>query len=364
LLVEGDFQGSAEAWRSLQASRLPPAAAADARFLAEPSPGRFRPGCGRPAGPGFRLARPAGPVRARPRARCRRPACAGNAGPGRLCHGQPAGGCGSVARHCRTRAERPNRARQADATARGLATAEVRPLEQRLLEVRAQALAGSGDNESAFDAHRQVLALATSSGSLGEQLFRLAQASRDLGKPDAAVQALQTALDQFPSSSTTADALRLLDDLGAASQIDPFVLGRARYFAVDYRNAVAAFDRYLSIDPNGPDAPSARLFRALASLTPGNEPNALRELDAIADDPNRIPSSPRRHCWKPARRSRDCPSQTRPKPATRSCSIRSPAWTRRRRQAFAWVGALRAWRFRRRSCRLGWSHRQARRSES
>src|SRR5205823_3079753 len=38
--------------------------------------------------------------------------------------------------------------------------------------------------------------------------------------------------------------------------------------------------------PNGPDAPSARLFRALASLTPGNEPNALRELDSLADDPN------------------------------------------------------------------------------
>src|SRR5439155_26458955 len=39
-------------------------------------------------------------------------------------------------------------------------------------------------------------------------------------------------------------------------------------------------------NPDGPDAPSARLFKALASLTPGNEPNALRELDALADDPN------------------------------------------------------------------------------
>ncbi|HET6318785.1 MAG TPA: transglycosylase SLT domain-containing protein, partial [Chloroflexota bacterium] len=36
----------------------------------------------------------------------------------------------------------------------------------------------------------------------------------------------------------------------------------------------------------GPDATAARLYRALASLTPGNEPNALRELDGIADDPN------------------------------------------------------------------------------
>src|SRR5205085_6009719 len=104
--------------------------------------------------------------------------------------------------------------------------------------------------------------------------------------PDAALQALKTALDQFPSATTTADALRLLDDLGAADQIDPFVLGRARYFAVDYRNAVTAFDRYLQADPNGPDVPSARLYRALASLTPGNEPNALRELDSLADDPN------------------------------------------------------------------------------
>jgi len=174
----------------------------------------------------------------------------------------------------------------AEATARALDSANGRPLKQRLLEVRAQALAGLGDNESAFDAHRQVLALATSNSTLGEQLFRLAQVSRDLGQRDAAVLALKTTLDQFPSASTTADALRLLDDLGAAGEIDPFVLGRARYFAVDYRNAVTAFDRYLAADPNGPDVPAARLYRALASLTPGNEPNALRELDALADDPD------------------------------------------------------------------------------
>jgi soluble lytic murein transglycosylase len=174
----------------------------------------------------------------------------------------------------------------ADATARGLDVAQSRPLKQRLLEVRAQALAALGDNEAAFDAHRQVLALATSTATLGEQLFRLAQVSRDLGKTDSAIQALKTALDRFPFATTTPDALRLLDDLGAAGQIDPFVLGRARYFAVDYRNAVSAFEQYLRLEPDGPDAPSARLYRALASLTPGNEPNALRELDALAADPN------------------------------------------------------------------------------
>src|SRR5207237_2349169 len=113
----------------------------------------------------------------------------------------------------------------ADATARALDTAAGRPLKQRILEVRAQALAGLGDNESAFDAHRQVLALATSTTTLGEQLFRLAQVSRDLGKRDAAVQALKTALDQFPAATTTPDALRLLDDHGAADQADPYVLG-------------------------------------------------------------------------------------------------------------------------------------------
>ena len=179
------------------------------------------------------------------------------------------------------------RAQQAaDAAAKALDVAQGRPLKQRLLDVRAQALATLGDNDAAFEAHRQVLALATSNATLGEQLFHLAQVSRDLGKADAAIQALKTALDQFPTASTTPDALRLLDELQASDQVDPFVLGRARYYAVDYRNAVSAFDQYLKEDPNGPDAESAKLFRALASLTPGNEPNALRDLDALADDPS------------------------------------------------------------------------------
>ncbi|MBV9543041.1 MAG: tetratricopeptide repeat protein, partial [Chloroflexi bacterium] len=181
-------------------------------------------------------------------------------------------------------ARRPREA--ADAAGHGLDTASPVSEKQRLLEVRAQALAALGDNQAAFDAHRQVLTLATSDATLGEQLFRLAQVSRDLGQHDAAVQALQTALDRFPQASTTPDALRLLDELGAANEIDAYVLGRARYSAVDYRNAVAAFDAYLQANPDGPDAPSARLYRSLASLTPGNEPNALRELDAIADDPS------------------------------------------------------------------------------
>ncbi len=181
-------------------------------------------------------------------------------------------------------AGRPTQA--AEAAARGLDQAQARQLKQRLLEVRAQALGSLGQNEQAFDAHRQVLALATNNATLGEQLFRLAEVSRDLGKRDESVRALKTALDQFPGAATTADALRLLDELKAADEVDPFILGRARYFAVDYRNAVTAFDRYLQAEPNGPDATAARLYKALASLTPGNEPSALRELDAIADDPN------------------------------------------------------------------------------
>src|SRR5215207_4485083 len=174
----------------------------------------------------------------------------------------------------------------AEAASKGLAVAQPRRLKEQLLTVQSQALAALGDNEGAFDAHRQVLALATSNATLGEQLFRLAEVSRDLKKPVEAIRALRTALDQFPSASTTANALRLLDELDAAGEIDPYILGRARYFAADFRNAVNAFDAYLELDPNGPDAPSARLFRALASLSPGNEHNALRELDRIADDPD------------------------------------------------------------------------------
>ncbi len=174
----------------------------------------------------------------------------------------------------------------ADAAAKGLDDAQSPRLKQRLLRIRAEALASLGQNEQAFEAQRQVLALATDTSTLGEQLFRLAEVSRALGKRGEAIRALKTALDQFAAASTTADALRLLDDLDAADDVDPFVLGKARYFALDYRNAVTAFDRYLQAEPDGPDAPAAGMYRALASLTPGNEPNALRELDAIADDPS------------------------------------------------------------------------------
>src|SRR6185369_3484497 len=79
----------------------------------------------------------------------------------------------------------------AESAARGLDGAQARQLKQRLLEVRAQALGALGDREAAFDAHRQVLALATSNAALGEQLFRLAQVSRDLGKRDEALRALK-----------------------------------------------------------------------------------------------------------------------------------------------------------------------------
>jgi soluble lytic murein transglycosylase len=182
------------------------------------------------------------------------------------------------------RARRPREA--ADAAAKGLEGAAAPSLRTRLLEVRAQALAALGETEPAFEAHRQVLALATDTAALGEQLYRLAHASRELGKRDEAVRALKTALEQFPGASTTADALRLLDDLQAADQVDPYILGRARYAAGDFRNAVLAFDRSLQTEPNGPDAASARLSRALAGLVPGHEAAALRELTAIADDPS------------------------------------------------------------------------------
>jgi soluble lytic murein transglycosylase len=288
LVVEGDFVKAAEAWAAARRTTLPAAAASEARYELALSLAQ----AGRGADALHVLDEPASVADSRDRFVRGLALDAAN---------QHAGGMQSLADYANANpvvaaavwleiAERELSARRsreaADAAARGLEAAQVTPLKQRLLEVRAQALAGLGDNDAAFDAHRQVLALATTTTTLGEQLFRLAQVSRDLGKRDAAVQALKTALDQFPQANTTADALRLLDELGAAGDIDPFVLGRARYFAVDYRNAVAAFDRYLASDPNGADAPSARLYTALASLTPGNEPNALRLLDAIADDPD------------------------------------------------------------------------------
>ncbi|MGI9148811.1 MAG: tetratricopeptide repeat protein [Chloroflexota bacterium] len=288
LVVEGDFARAADEWAAIRGATLPAAAASEARFELALSLARSSRGAAALQVLDGSLAE----------ADSREPFVRGLALDAANRHAQ---GMQSLAEYATANpvaaaaawlelAERELSAglprEAADAAAKGLETAQARPLKQRLLEVRAQALADLGDNDAAFDAHRQVLALATTGSTLGEQLFHLAQVSRDLGKPDAAVQALKTALDQFPQASTTGDALRLLDELGAASDVDSFVLGRARYLTLDYRNAVNAFGHYLEVDPTGPDVPSARLYAALASLTPGNEPNALRQLDAIADDPD------------------------------------------------------------------------------
>jgi TolA-binding protein len=286
-LVEGDYPAATNAFRTLQSTSLPPAAASEIRYQLA-----LALSLGGDGASALNLLGAAGPLPDDREAFVRGLALetADRHVEAMQTLGDFAAASPAVAATVwlevaerELNAHRPQQA--ADAAAHGLDTASAVSEKQRLLEVRAQALAALGDKQAAFEAHRQVLTLATNDATLGEQLFRLAQVSRDLGQNDAAVQALRTALEQFPSNSTTPDALRLLDELGAADQIDPYILGRARYFALDYRNAVAAFDTYLQAQPDGPDAPSARLYRALANLTPGNEPNALRELDAIADDP-------------------------------------------------------------------------------
>ncbi|HET6320024.1 MAG TPA: hypothetical protein VFG86_26505, partial [Chloroflexota bacterium] len=284
-MLEGDYASAIDAWRALLNLNPPVAFASDARFeltLALANEGR-----GSEALQQAQTVRDARAEYARAlalEASNRHPEAM--AALGSFASHNPATGP-AIYLEIAEREQTAGRSQEAaDAAATGLVQTQSRQLKQRLLDIRAQALATRGQNEQAFEAHRQVLALATDTTTLGEQLFRLAEVSRDLGMRDEAIRALKTALDQFPAASTTPDALRLLDDLGAADEVDAFVLGKARYFAVDYRNAVSAFDRYLQAEPNGPDATAARLYRALASLTPGNEPNALRELDAIADDPN------------------------------------------------------------------------------
>ncbi|MBI4493352.1 MAG: transglycosylase SLT domain-containing protein [Chloroflexi bacterium] len=170
-------------------------------------------------------------------------------------------------------------ARAADA---GLKDAQPRLLRIELLETLGKARTAEGDPEGAYQAYRQILALAGTTSYLGEQLYNLAVAYREIGKQDEALRALQTVVRDFPRSKWAPAALDLLDKLGKLSSVDGYHIGRVRYVWGNYRGAITAFDQYLAQQPNGPDAESARLYRAQSMMAPGKEGPAIDLLKKLA----------------------------------------------------------------------------------
>jgi soluble lytic murein transglycosylase len=175
----------------------------------------------------------------------------------------------------------------AQAAEAGLKDAQPRLLRIELAEKLGEARTALGDHEGAYQAYREILSIAGTASYLGEQLYNLAAAYRQIGREEEALRALQTAVRDFPRAKTAPNAVQLLERMGQLDSVDGYRVGRIRYIWGNYRGAVQAFDQYLAQQPNGPDAEPARLYRALSIMAPGSEAPAieqLRRLAAMAED--------------------------------------------------------------------------------
>lgn len=164
----------------------------------------------------------------------------------------------------------------------GLKAAASRLMRIETMERLGRALMAVGDADGAFNAYRRVLAEAGSKYFLGEQLYNLAVAMRQLGRTQDAVRALKSAIVEFPKSRKAVDSIRLLEQMGALKQVDAFHRGMVYYHWGNYRAAIAAYDEYLAAEPKGEWAAEAVLYRALSRLGPGSEVSAVQELQAVA----------------------------------------------------------------------------------
>ncbi|HEY8476030.1 MAG TPA: transglycosylase SLT domain-containing protein, partial [Chloroflexota bacterium] len=152
----------------------------------------------------------------------------------------------------------------ASAAAERVLAAPAPPAQRReALEVLASASVLRGDLEAGLDALRQVAEMASGSERAGV-LLRLAELLDRAGDRGEAVDVARRVVVEHPQSVAAPRALDLLHDLGASDAVSYAEAGLVRYGERSYDRAIANFDAYLAQQPDGPQAPQARYYRAMA----------------------------------------------------------------------------------------------------
>lgn len=167
---------------------------------------------------------------------------------------------------------------------KGLDAAQARLLKINLAEKLASADVQLNRTDAAMDAYRQLLTAAGTKGYLGEQLYNLAVGTSQLGHTDEAINALRTAISDFPRARTAPDAADLLDKLGGMRAEDRFYAGVIRYWFWQFRAARDDFDAYLAALPDGDRAVEARYYRGLSSPAAETTSRLVQLAHDVPDD--------------------------------------------------------------------------------
>lgn len=141
----------------------------------------------------------------------------------------------------------------------------------------ALAHAEAGDYPTAIALYDQVYASATNDFLKAEMDLRKGQAFTALGQVEDAHAAYLDAVNNFPTSYDTYQALVALVE--ASVPVSELSRGIIDYHAGQYGVALAAFDRYLQGE--APEMPTARYYNGLTLRALGGHEDAIREWDKI-----------------------------------------------------------------------------------
>ncbi len=126
----------------------------------------------------------------------------------------------------------------------------------------------SGDLNSAIEAYSAIYDSTTSDYTKAQMDFLIGQANLSLDNTDAAYQRFLDAVNSFPTSIDSYQALVILVNDG--QPVSELNRGLVDYFAGQYNVAIQAFDRYLN-DPASEDPATAHYYKALAARSLGEQ---------------------------------------------------------------------------------------------
>lgn len=145
--------------------------------------------------------------------------------------------------------------------------------------------AAIGDYSTALVIYRDVYTRTISDYAKAQADFLMGQAYMALDQPDDAYASYLDAVENFPLSNDSYQALILLVNSGYP--VSEFDRGLVDYYAGQYNLAIAAFDRYLSV--GGEESGTALYYKGLAYLALDSPQNATDSWDDLIqnhpDDP-------------------------------------------------------------------------------